>query len=98
MSNKPEKEKDHWLLKRIIEALYFLGGKGTLKEIYKYIGENHKQNLTEYVDWTSAIRSQIYTHSSDTSKFRGKTGDANDLFYAMQGKGKGIWGLRSHTK
>lgn len=27
MSNKLEKEKDHWLLKRIIEALYFLGGR-----------------------------------------------------------------------
>lgn len=37
------------------------------------------------------IRKNIQTHSSDCSSYNPKT---QDLFYSVEGLGKGIWGLR----
>lgn len=52
-------------------------------------------DLSSYIDWKSQIRKHIYLNSSDTDIFKGTVGDDTDLFYSIEGKGKGIWGLRS---
>lgn len=51
-------------------------------------------DLTNYKDWKSRIRTNIYLHSSDCEIFTGIKGDSTDLFYAVEGKGKGRWGLK----
>lgn len=70
----------------IICAFKALGGKATLTEIYDFI-EQTKKDLQG--DWKATIRQNIGDNSSDGSCRRGK-----NLFYSVEGKGSGIWGLR----
>lgn len=86
--------EEKWL-NESIKALNSLGGKGSLEEIYKMVEERTEIDLTSYTDWKSRIRVTIYRHSSDCDIFNGNTGDTNDLFYSIDGKGKGYWGLRN---
>lgn len=81
----------------LVETLKVLGGSGTLEDIYLTIQERNQIDLLAYVDWKSQIRKQIYLHSSDCDIFRGNPGDESDLFYSIEGKGKGYWGLRNFT-
>lgn len=78
----------------IIEALEELGGHATLVDIYNKVKDRNKIDLQSYVDWKAQIRKYIYLNSSDTDIFKGNVGDPTDLFYSIEGKGKGIWGLR----
>ncbi|WP_339289353.1 DUF3578 domain-containing protein [Ureibacillus sp. FSL K6-0786] len=91
------KTKSIWV-NEIIESLKVLGGKGTLNEIYDQIIKRRKINLEKYIDWKAQVRRNIYEHSSDAKDgvFKGKPGDSNDLFYTVEGKGSGIWGLRNY--
>ena len=43
----------------------------------------------------SSIRNIIETHSSDSDAYIEKN---EDLFYSVEGKGKGVWGLRAYHK
>ncbi|MEK4245294.1 HNH endonuclease [Psychrobacillus sp. FSL K6-2684] len=81
----------------IIESLKEIGGSGTLEDIYLTIQERGNLKLKSYVDWKSQIRKQIYLSSSDCDIFRGFPGDETDLFYSIEGKGKGFWGLRNFS-
>ncbi len=83
----------------IVESLKELGGTGTLNDIYDKIKKRNKIDLNQYTDWQSQIRKKIITHSSDAKEgvFKGKPGDSNDLFYSVEGKGKGVWGLRNYV-
>lgn len=85
--------KNIWL-KETIRALEYLGGESNLSDIYKAIQIRNKIKFKNYTDWKSQIRKNIYLHSSDTDIFIGKSGDKNDIFYSVEGKGKGVWGLR----
>lgn len=89
--------KDNIWLYEITESLKELGGSGILEDIYLTIKERNHIDLLAYVDWKSQIRKQIYLHSSDCEIFRGNSGDASDLFFSIEGKGKGYWGLRDFT-
>ncbi|MFE6170190.1 HNH endonuclease [Viridibacillus arvi] len=89
--------KDNKWLYEINESLKELGGSGTLEDIYLTIQERNHIDLLAYVDWKSQIRKQIYIHSSDCDIFRGNPGDESDLFYSIEGKGKGFWGLRNFS-
>lgn len=88
---------DNKWLNEINESLKELGGSGILEDIYLTIQERNQIDLFAYVDWKSQIRKQIYLHSSDCVIFRGNRGDESDLFYSIEGKGKGYWGLRIFT-
>jgi len=85
-----------WLLE-IIESLKVLGGSGTLEDIYLSILERGLIELNSFVDYKSQIRKHIYLNSSDCEIFRGSPGDESDLFYSIEGKGQGFWGLRSFS-
>jgi hypothetical protein len=77
------------LKEMIIEVMYNKGGKATLKEIYQGVCRMCG-SVKE-----SSIRNIIETHSSDSDAYREKN---EDLFYSVEGKGKGIWGLRAYHK
>lgn len=82
----------------IIEAFKKLGGQASLIDLYNMVEESDKTDLSKYTDWKSQIRKNIYLHSSDTDIFRYTVGGEMDLFYSIDGKGKGIWGLRNFEK
>ncbi|WP_342601355.1 HNH endonuclease [Psychrobacillus sp. FSL H8-0483] len=84
-------------MSEILVSLKELGGSGTLEDIYLTIQQKNQIDLLAYVDWKSQIRKQIYLHSSDCDIFRGNPGDESDLFYSIEGKGKGYWGLRNFS-
>ncbi|HHQ8912124.1 TPA: HNH endonuclease [Bacillus cereus] len=74
----------------IIEAIKDLGGEAGLEEIYDEIKIRGNRTLTDA--YTDTIRGEIYKYSSDSRVFKGK----DDLFYSVEGKGKGRWGLRKY--
>ena len=73
-------------MKRLLE----LGGQGHLSEINQEIEEFTGDSLLGLTDWDAIVRRTIQENSSDTKSYRGKL----DLFYSVEGLGKGIWGLR----
>jgi putative restriction endonuclease len=76
----------------IIKALKLLGGEAHLNEIYEVVEDiRPKGKLTK--DWRNTLRTEIYHHSSDAKPYLGK----EDLFYLVEGKGKGIWGLNNFS-
>ena len=72
----------------IIDALTYYGGHAYYEDIYKYIEVNHTSKLSK--SWKAVVRATIERSSSDSITFDGK----EDLFYAVEGLGKGHWGLR----
>lgn len=88
--------KNIWVIETA-ETLNELGGHGTLEDIYSHVEARNNIKLSDYIDWKAQIRKNIYLSSSDTEIFKGDVGDINDIFYAIEGKGKGKWGLR-HNK
>ncbi|MED2971805.1 hypothetical protein P4361_05885 [Fictibacillus sp. B-59209] len=77
-------------VEEIIEVLKNLGESATLNEIYSLIEKREKLPLKNYVDWKSVVRKNIYKYSSECDIYSG----VMDIFYSVDGKGKGIWGLR----
>jgi hypothetical protein len=75
-------------LEAIVQALKDLGGKAGYSDIY------HRYEFITGTILTpgkkAGIRKNIEDHSSDSDNFKGK----EDLFYSVEGKGKGVWGLR----
>ena len=90
---KVANKKEFWL-KEIKESLNELGGRGTLVDIYNKIQDRNRVDLTSFTDWKAQIRKNIYLHSSDCEIFTGVVGDNTDVFYSLEGKGKGLWGIR----
>ena len=78
------------LKKDIILALKKLNGCGHLSEIYKEIKNIRKNNLNPTFDKT--IQRELEINSSDSESFNKK----EDIFYMVEGKGKGVWGLRDY--
>ena len=80
------------LLNEIIEALRELGGKASLKEIYKQIEERDNiPSIHEVRTWKESIRATIYTHSTDSLSYRE---GYQDVFESIGGKRSGQWKLR----
>lgn len=75
----------------IIASLKDLGGEATLDEIYEQIILRGKKKPTD--SFKNTIRGIIYRASSDSEYFN----ESEDLFYSVDGKGKGRWGLRNFT-
>lgn len=87
-------ERTVWL-QAILKAFKELGGKGTLEDLYSMIEYNSSLPLNEYTDWKAQIRKTIYLHSSDCEIFKGITNGKSDIFYTLEGKGTGVWGVRN---
>jgi len=74
----------------IILALKNLNGCAHLSDIYKEIKKIRKENLNPTFDRT--IQRELENYSSDSDAFTKK----DDIFYMVEGKGKGVWGLRNY--
>ena len=83
-----EKEMEGTMLENVIKALERLGGKGSYSQIYEAYEQITAQPLTD--NKKAGIRRTIEVNSADATAFTG-----NDIFYSVEGKGKGVWGLRS---
>ena len=75
-------------LERIIQSMRNLGGKAHYKSLYREYERLDGTNLTP--SGKAAIRKVIEDHSSDSRNYKGK----DDIFYSVEGLGKGVWGLR----
>ena len=84
--------KNKWL-DEIIEAIEELGGHAFYKDIYDKIIERDNMDLVQNKSWTASVRGPIERYSSDSDVYNGKM----DIFYSVEGKGKGHWGLRNFT-
>lgn len=73
----------------LIKALENLGGKAHLSKIYNEIEKIRPNNLNP--TWQRTVQRELETNSSDSEAFKGE-----DIFYSVEGKGKGIWGLRNY--
>ena len=82
-------DEDSWL-EEIVAAIEALGGIASLKQIEKYIEKTTKRKLTSR--WKGSIRKTIGMNTSDSEDVQ-KT--VRDIFYSVEGLGKGIWGLRN---
>lgn len=78
-------------LEDIITALRSLGGTAEYADLYEEIERSREAQLPK--TWQQVVRRTIQSHSSDSSAFVRK-GYGQDLFFAVEGIGKGIWGLR----
>tara|TARA_Y100000992_G_C21236591_1_gene478449 strand:+ start:172 stop:1302 length:1131 start_codon:yes stop_codon:yes gene_type:complete len=74
-------------LNLIIEAINDLGGRASLSEIYQSINKNH--SVPE-----PSIRRTIYQHASECDAY---LINKEDIFFAPEGKGEGIWAVRSNS-
>lgn len=79
-------------LTEIIESLKVLGGKAHLSEIHAMMEKRDKlQSIHTNPTWKQTVSATLQSHSSDTKSYNKKN---KDLFYSVEGLGKGIWGLR----
>ena len=76
----------------IIQALKNLGGAAHLSKIMNEVSKLRKGNLN--ASWQDTVREVLYENSQDSKYGRGKYGSGENIFYSVEGKGKGVWGLR----
>lgn len=78
-------------LEDITTALRYLGGTAKYADLYAEIENSREAELPPA--WQEIVRRTIQNHSSDSRAFTGNS-SSQDLFFAAEGIGKGIWGLR----
>lgn len=76
----------------IVLAIFELGGKASLDDIYETVKRKREAKLPK--SWQAIIRGTIETHSSDSDAYTNR----ENLFYSVDGIGSGVWGLRSSRK
>lgn len=81
--------KVNWLTE-IIEALKELGGHAYYSDLYEKVKERGNIDFSVLKDPNAQIRGTIERFSKDSSGY----GDKEDIFYAVEGIGKGHWGLK----
>lgn len=86
-----EETKVATILDNIILALKKIGGKGRYSDIYAAYEEISGLEMTD--SRKAGIRGTIERFSSDSDVYEGK----GDLFYSVEGKGRGVWGLRGYS-
>jgi hypothetical protein len=77
-------------LEDVVEALSNLGGTARYVDLYDEIERVRTEPLGP--NWQAAVRASIEIHSSDSKAFNG-----SDIFYSVDGIGKGRWGLRGYS-
>jgi predicted HNH restriction endonuclease len=75
----------------IVAAFTALGGTGSYDDIYSQVAKI-RPDLAE--SWKDITRRQIQDRSSDSVGFK----KGEDLFFSVEGLGRGIWGLRGMVK
>lgn len=85
-------KKNKTRVDEIIEALDYFGGIAHYKDLEKYVRENTKKEIPDSL--IHNIRGELERKSSDSERYD----ETEDLFYAVGGKGDGIWGLREIDK
>lgn len=78
-------------LDEIIDALKDIGGDGQYEDIYESIKQRGIMNLS-VKDYKAQVRGTIERFSSDSDVYQQGN---KDIFYAVEGIGKGHWGLRN---
>ncbi len=76
----------------IMKALGVLGGHAYLSDIYTTFLNIYEGDLPK--SWKANIRAIIEDNSSDSIRYKGN----EDLFYSVDGVGKGHWGLRNFNQ
>ena len=76
----------------IMKALGILGGHAYLSDIYTTFLNIYEGDLPK--SWKANIRAIIEDNSSDSTRYKG----SEDLFYSVDGVGKGHWGLRNFNQ
>lgn len=75
----------------IVTALNNLGGTASYVDLYEEI----RQIRTDFPDsWQAVVRRNIQNQSSDSDGYKG----GKDIFFSVDGLGRGVWGLRSHLE
>ena len=83
---------NNWTWKdEVYEVLKELGGDAYFDDIYNLVRQRNKVNITSENSMRASIRDIIQKYSSDSDKFLKK----EDLFFAVDGKGGGHWGIRN---
>ena len=76
-----------------IKALENLGGSAHLSKLLEEVSSLRSGKLNSH--WQDTVREILYENTSDSKYGSGKYGSGEDIFYSVEGKGKGVWGLRS---
>lgn len=76
-------------LEDVILSLEKLNGNAHYEDIYKEVSKVRKDMPNS---WKAIIRGTIEAYSSDSKVFNG----GEDIFYSVEGLGRGIWGLWSN--
>ena len=77
-------------LDEVMDVIQSLGGKAHYDDIYQKVYERQIMKFDDNPNWRAAVRQNIEMNSSDSDAYQGK----KDIFYSVEGKGKGIWGIR----
>ena len=77
-----------------ILALKNLGGAAHLSKIMNEVSKLREGNLN--ASWQDTVREVLYENTQDSKYGRGKYGSGENIFYSVEGKGKGVWGLRNY--
>ncbi len=75
---------------------YHRGGVARLSDIYEelvLLRPDLPQTVPQRDNWQATVRRTIENHSSDSQNFEGSRAK-NDMFYSVNGIGRGVWGLR----
>ena len=75
----------------VVDALEQLGGHAYLSDIYKTVIE--RKNRKPSINAEASIRDALQRSSSDSDKYNGN----KDVFYCVDEKLKGHWGLRNYN-
>lgn len=76
----------------IIKALESLGGKAHRSKILEEVKKIRGENLNN--TWEQTVQRELESYSSDSDAYLNR----EDIFYMVDGKGKGIWGLRKNDE
>lgn len=84
--------RDMTWFQTIVEALNSLRGKAPLFEIYKAVARiRREKGLSTPSSLEAIVRRELENNSSDSENYTGH----RDAFYLPEGKGAGVWALRS---
>ena len=80
-------------LQYIVQAFQNLGGLASYTDVYAEIEKIRLEPFT--VEWKATVRRTVETHSSHSANY---TAGRPDLFYSVEGIGKGVWALRNYKQ
>jgi hypothetical protein len=84
-----ELTKNRWVIDIMI-AMANLGGKASYAQLYQEVRKVRPGPLPR--TWDAIVRNTVESHSSDSENW---SRARPDYFYSVEGKGSGIWGLRT---